>query len=121
MLTKKALVVDDSATDRENLQAVLEDLNISVITAASGQDAIKHAANERPDIIFLDILMSGMDGYTVCRELQSDDKTNSIPVVFVSSKGNKADMVWADEQGGAGYVVKPYAAQEIKQQLERLA
>lgn len=120
MSVKKVLVVDDSATDRAHLQDVLEKQNITVLAASSGQDALKMASAERPDIIFLDIIMSGMDGYAVCRSLREDENTKGIPIIFVSSKKNRADIMWANEQGGSGYIVKPYAAEEVRKQLEAI-
>ena len=120
MPAKKVLVVDDSATDREHLQDVLEQENFKVITVSSGQDAIDAASSESPDLIFLDIIMEGMDGYAVCRSLQENDLTKDIPIVFVSSKNNKADIMWANEQGGSGYITKPYAADDIHAQLQQL-
>ena len=121
MPVKKVLVVDDSATDRAHLQDVLERQNVTVLTASSGEDALKVAASEQPDIIFLDIIMHDMDGYAVCRTLQEDEKTKNIPVIFVSSKKNQANIMWANEQGGSGYVIKPYAPEEIQKQLESVA
>jgi twitching motility two-component system response regulator PilH len=118
MPVKNVLVVDDSATDRAHLQAVLEKQNITVLAASSGQDALKMASEERPDIIFLDIIMSGMDGYAVCRSLRENESTKGIPIIFVSSKKNRADIMWANEQGGSGYIVKPYAPEEVRKQLE---
>jgi twitching motility two-component system response regulator PilH len=118
MPVKKVLVVDDSATDRAHLQDVLEKQNITVLAASSGQDALKMASEERPDIIFLDIIMSGMDGYAVCRSLRENESTKGIPIIFVSSKKNRADIMWANEQGGSGYIVKPYAPEEVRKQLE---
>ena len=119
MSFKKVLVVDDSATDREHLQSVLEEQNFTVLTVSSGQDAINIASTENPDIIFLDIIMKGMDGYAVCRSLQENDETKNIPIVFVSSKNNKADIMWANEQGGSGYIIKPYAPDDIQKQLQQ--
>lgn len=121
MPVKKVLVVDDSATDRVYLQDVLESQNVTVLTAVSGQEALRMAASERPDIIFLDIIMSDMDGYAVCRALQEDDETKDIPIIFVSSKKNQADIMWANEQGGSGYVIKPYGPEEIQKQLKAVS
>lgn len=118
MPVRKVLVVDDSATDRAHLQDVLEKQNVTVLTASSGQDALKMASAERPDLIFLDIIMSDMDGYAVCRTLQENDATRDIPIIFVSSKKNRADIMWANEQGGSGYIIKPYAPEDVRKQLE---
>lgn len=118
MPVKKVLVVDDSATDRVYLQDLLEKQSVTVLGASSGQEAMEIAEREQPDIIFLDIIMSGMDGYAVCRNLKEQESTQHIPVVFVSSKKNKADIMWANEQGGIGYIIKPYAPEEIEKQLD---
>lgn len=117
MPVRKVLVVDDSATDRVHLQSVLEQQNVTVLTAASGKEALEVARREQPDLIFLDIIMDDLDGYAVCRMLKEQDETRHIPIIFVSSKKNKADIVWANEQGGAGYIIKPYAPEDIHKQL----
>lgn len=121
MPVRKVLVVDDSATDRAHLQDVLEAQKVTVLTASSGQEALDVAAAEHPDLIFLDIIMSGMDGYAVCRTLQEDENTRDIPIIFVSSKKNQADIMWANEQGGSGYIIKPYAPEEVQRQLEQVS
>ena len=120
MPVKKVLVVDDSATDRAHLKSVLEKQNVTVVTAASGKDALDVAETECPDMIFLDIIMADMDGYAVCRSLQENNVTKEIPIIFVSSKKNQADIMWANEQGGSGYVIKPYAPDDIEKQLQQV-
>jgi len=74
---------------------------------------LQYAKSEIPDLIFLDILMPDMDGYKVMRELQKDPDTKDIPVVFVSSKSQKADQAWAKMQGGRGFVPKPVNREAI--------
>jgi twitching motility two-component system response regulator PilH len=83
------------------------------VFATNGKDAIEYAKSEVPDLIFLDILMPDMDGYKVMRELQKDPVTKDIPVVFVSSKSQKADQAWAKMQGGRGFVPKPVNKESI--------
>jgi twitching motility two-component system response regulator PilH len=119
MAIKKVLVVDDSTADLVNLQKIISDAGYLVMTATSGQEAIKKAQTESPDIIFMDIVMDRMDGYQACRELNQGTKTRDIPVVFVTSKNQKADRMWAEMQGGKALVSKPYTADQILEQISR--
>ncbi len=119
-MAKKALVVDDSAADLANIKAVLSDTGCIVLTASNGREAITKAKAEKPSIIFLDVVMPDMDGYEACRQLAQDGDTKSIPVVFVTNKGQKADKVWGELQGAKGHVSKPYTADQIVDQLKSL-
>lgn len=119
-MAKKALIVDDSAADLANLKTILNDAGCSVITATGGAEAIAKAKADKPQIIFLDVVMPDMDGYEACRQLAADGDTKSIPVVFVTSKGQKADKVWGELQGAKGHVAKPYSADQIIDQLKSL-
>jgi twitching motility two-component system response regulator PilH len=119
-MAKKALIVDDSAADLANLKTILNDAGCSVITATGGAEAIAKAKADKPQIIFLDVVMPDMDGYEACRQLAADGATKSIPVVFVTSKGQKADKVWGELQGAKGHVAKPYSADQIIDQLKSL-
>jgi twitching motility two-component system response regulator PilH len=95
MAIKKVLVCDDSTADRTNLERIVSGMGCIVILATSGKDALEKARTEKPDLIFLDIVMPDLDGYATCRALQNDPETRKIPVVFVTSKGQKADRLWA--------------------------
>jgi len=113
MSINKILAVDDSKVDLINIQTVIEDAGYDVITATSGQDAIEKATAEKPDLIFMDVVMHKMDGYQACRELTHNDATKDIPIVFVTAKGQRADRVWAEMTGGKGLVQKPYTPDQI--------
>ena len=117
-MAKKVLVVDDSPTDVNNMKTILSDAGCVVVVAVNGADAVVKAKAERPSVIFMDIVMPEMDGYETCRQLAADPATRDIPVVFVSSKAQKADLVWAQMQGGRGYVVKPYKPEQLIDQLK---
>ena len=121
MGTKKILICDDSSTDRQNLEQILSKVSCIVIVCANGKDAIAKAKAEKPDLIFLDIVMPEMDGYATCRALRNDAETKGIPVVFVSSKGQKADKMWAQMQGGKDLVSKPFTADDIAEQIKKCA
>lgn len=121
MAAKKALVVDDSAADLANIKSILSDAGCMVVTAMSGREAVDKAKSELPSLIFMDVVMPDMDGYEACRLLGQDASTKGIPVVFVTSKGQKADKVWGELQGAKGHVTKPYTADQIVDQLKNLA
>lgn len=117
MSIKKILIVDDSSTDLLHLKDILQSVTCTVITATSGMEAVSKAKSETPDLIFMDIVMDEMDGYKACREISNDNATSHIPVVFVTSKKNRADHIWAEKQGGKALVTKPYTADDIFAQV----
>jgi twitching motility two-component system response regulator PilH len=119
MPIKKVLVVDDSQVDRLNIQNIVSDAGYTVIAAASGQEAIEKATAEKPDLIFMDVVMQQMDGYQACREITHNEGTKDIPIVFVTSKGQKADRMWAEMQGGKALVQKPYTPDQIIEQINK--
>ena len=114
---KKILVVDDSAVDLQNLTRILSDAGNMVVTASSGTEAIAVAKRETPNVIMMDVNMPGVDGFSAVRQLQNDPATKGIPVVFVTSKDQKADRVFAQMLGAKGYVTKPYTADQILSQI----
>jgi twitching motility two-component system response regulator PilH len=121
VVVKKVLVVDDSAADRTNLKGILAGNGYQVVMASTGAESLQQAKTEKPDLIFMDIIMPDMDGYEACRLLHNDADTKGIPVVFVTSKNQKADRVWAQMQGGKAFITKPYTPDQILEQLSALA
>ncbi len=119
MTVRKVLCVDDSAVELDLMRKIVLSANLAVFSATNGKDAIQCAKTELPDLIFLDIVMLGMDGFAVMRELQKDPATKDIPVVFVSSKNQKADQAWAKMQGAKGFVPKPISEQAILEEIRK--
>ncbi len=117
----QALVVDDQAADRERISGILRDAGWQVDTAISGSEALVKVRDRRPDIIFMDIVMPDMDGYQACRRLAADADTRTIPVVFVSTKSQRADQVWARMQGGKELIAKPYTPDQVLEALKKFA
>ena len=120
MTVNKVLLVDDSPTDLANIRSIVSDAGYSVLTATTGNEAVKVARDESPDLIFMDIVMEGADGYDACREITQNESTRGIPVIFVSSKNQKADRVWAELQGGKAFITKPYTPEQILEQITDL-
>ncbi len=113
MAIQKILICDDSQTDLANLKNALKSTQCLVLTANNGDEAVAKAKEEKPDIIFMDIIMPGMDGFAACRTLRDNPLTKNIPVIFVSSRHQKADKVWAMMQGAKNLIAKPFEAAEI--------
>lgn len=120
MAIRKVLVVDDSATDLKNLEQIVSAAGYAVITATSGKEAVAKVKSEHPDAVMMDVMMSDMNGFQACRTITNDPETKGIPVVLVSSKGEKTDKVWGNEQGAKGYVTKPFTREQILGELKAL-
>lgn len=121
MAVNSILVVDDNAADLENLRSAAGGLGARVITARSGEEAVEKARSEKPDLILMDIVMDGLDGFGACREITHGDDTRHIPVIFVSSKNQRADRVWAEKQGARAMIRKPYTHEAIAAQVRNFS
>jgi twitching motility two-component system response regulator PilH len=107
MPVKKILVVDDSPTERHFLTDILLKAGYSVIVAENGEQAIEVAAREIPDLILMDVVMPGMNGYQATRTITREEATRHVPVFMCTSKGLETDKVWGMRQGARDYLVKP--------------
>ena len=103
----RILVVDDSPTDSHRMMHLLAKHGHQVLTAATGSDGIEVAAEEQPDLILMDVVMPGINGFQATRELTRGRSTKHIPVIIVSNKAQQVDRVWGKRQGASGYVTKP--------------
>ncbi len=101
------LVVDDSPTDLHLLSEILSKNGYSVVPAQSGEEAIELSKSEQPDLILMDIVMPGMNGFEATRAISKNPDTASIPILIVSTKGQETDRVWGLRQGAKDYLVKP--------------
>ncbi len=110
---KKVLIVDDSPVDTQNLVRIFSDAGWSVISVTNGSEAVAKAKVELPDLIMMDVNMPGLDGFSAARQITSNPETKGIPVVFVTSKDQKADRIFAQMLGAKGYVTKPYTPSQI--------
>jgi twitching motility two-component system response regulator PilH len=103
----KILIVDDSPTQLHKLRQIVEQGGHQTVTAESGEAAIELAADERPELILMDIVMPGMSGYQTTRKLSKNESTQHIPIILVSTKDGEADRAWGLRQGATEYVTKP--------------
>lgn len=103
----KVLIVDDSRVSRYTLRKLVENWGHEVLVAKNGEQAIEIAREQKPEIILMDIVMPGMNGYQAKRKLARDETTSHIPVIFVSIRSEETDRIWGLRQGAAAYVTKP--------------
>ena len=121
MAVNKILVADASPPDLAFIQEILSRAGYTVLTATSGAEAVAKAIDNSPDLIFLNVVMPEMDGYAACRAIQQNESSKSIPIVFVSSETEKADLLLAQMQGAKGWITKPYSPVEIVEQIVAFA
>jgi twitching motility two-component system response regulator PilH len=113
MAIHKILVVDDSRTELHFLSELLHKRGYSVRTAASGEEALKQLADEKPDLILMDVVMPGQNGFQLTRSITRDPRYADVPVIMCTSKSQETDRVWGMRQGAKDYIVKPVQSEEL--------
>jgi twitching motility two-component system response regulator PilH len=107
MPIKKILVVDDSPTERHVLTDLLTKNGFHIITAESGEQAITVAKEQLPDLILMDVVMPGLNGFQATRAITREESTKHIPVIICTTKDQETDKIWGLRQGAKDYVTKP--------------
>ncbi|HEY9797473.1 MAG TPA: response regulator [Leptolyngbyaceae cyanobacterium] len=107
------LVVEDSLAQRQMISDLLKGSGLTVTVASDGVEALEHIQRSSPDVVVLDIVMPRMNGYELCRRLKADPKTQNVPVVMCSSKGEEFDRYWGMKQGADAYIAKPFQPTEL--------
>ena len=120
MTIKNVLVVDDSPTDRQYLSDILAKNGFKVATAESAEEALVKVKELRPDLVLMDVVMPGQNGFQATRTLARDESTKHIPVIICTSKGQETDKVWGMRQGARDYIVKPVAAADLLAKISAL-
>jgi DNA-binding response OmpR family regulator len=116
----RVLVVDDEADLVRILQFGLQAIGYQVETASDGQEALKKAREQKPDIILLDLMLPKLDGYKVCRLLKFDERYKNIPIIILSARTQEGDQLLAMEMGANRFVTKPYDFSEVLSHIEAL-
>ncbi len=112
------LIVDDLPENIKVLGNSLQNEDYRISFATSGQQAIEMALKNAIDLILLDIMMPGMDGFEVCRQLKGEDRTRHIPIIFITAKTENEDIVQGFEAGAVDYVTKPFNAAELSARIQ---
>jgi len=113
MPIQKILIVDDSKTELHHLSDVLGKRGFSVRTAENGEEAMRRLAEEKPDLILMDVVMPGQNGFQLTRSITRDPRFADVPVIMCTSKNQETDRVWGMRQGARDYIVKPVNTEEL--------
>ena len=113
MAIKKILIVDDSPTERHVLNDMLSKAGYEVVASDNGEDAILKARQVHPDLILMDVVMPGLNGFQATRAISRDAETRTIPIILCTSKSQETDKIWGMRQGARDYVVKPINKDEL--------
>ena len=118
MAIRKILIVDDSPTERHVLNDMLTKSGYEVVASDNGEDAIQKAKSLKPDLILMDVVMPGLNGFQATRAISRDPDTRAIPIILCTSKSQETDKIWGMRQGARDYIVKPVNRDEL---LEKIA
>ena len=114
------LIVDDSPTQVANLTRILEPEGHQITLASNGEEGIAAAHSNAPDLILMDVVMPGLNGFQATRKLSRDPATQDIPIILVSTKDQETDRIWGLRQGARGYLVKPPDEAELIRMINEL-
>ncbi len=120
MTIQKVLVVDDSKTELFFLSDILHKNGLSVSTAENAQEALRHLALDKPDLILMDVVMPGQNGFQLTRSINRDPQYTDSPIIFCTSKTLETDRLWGLRQGAKDYITKPVNAQELMEKIQAL-
>lgn len=113
------LVVDDSPTELLKFREILQQNGYDVIEAAGGADGVALAKQQRPDLVLMDVVMPGLNGFQATRQLAKAEETKDIPVLIVTTKDQETDKVWGKRQGARDYLIKPVNEDVLLETIKR--
>lgn len=120
MTIQKILLIDDSKTELHVLSELLGKRGYQVRTAENGEEAIRRLAEDKPDLILMDVVLPGQNGFQLTRSITRDPRFADVPVIMCTSKNQETDKLWGMRQGARDYVVKPVNADELLAKIRAL-
>ena len=120
MAIKKILLVDDSKTELHVLSELLTKRGYSVRTAEDGEDAMRRLGEDKPDLILMDVVMPGQNGFQLTRAISRDPLYADVPIIMCTSKNQETDRVWGMRQGARAYITKPVDPADLKAKINAL-
>jgi two-component system alkaline phosphatase synthesis response regulator PhoP len=120
MEPKKILIADDNQNIRDALSYLLEDEGYKLLLASDGAEALQKVREQRPDILFLDIMMPEMNGYEVCRTIRADPQVKNTYIIMLTAKGQVAEQKRGKEVGANEYIIKPFSPMEILAKVKHI-
>ena len=119
-MPKKILLADDSITIQKVVRITLADGDYDLITVDNGNEALERIKQEKPDLVLLDVVMPGKDGYQVCEEMRKDPELAQIPVILLAGSFEGFDEIKGAEIGADGYIIKPFESQTLISKVEEM-
>ncbi|MBI2144316.1 response regulator [Candidatus Woesearchaeota archaeon] len=120
MAGKKILVIDDEPNILKLVSFILESKGYEAVEASSGREGIEKARKEKPDMIVLDVMMPGMDGFETARKIKAEPAMGSIPILMLSSRAQFEDKMKGIDSGAMDYITKPFDREEFLQKVEEI-
>ena len=120
MAIRKVLVVDDSKTELMFLTGLLQKQGMQVRTAENADEAFRRLSEDKPDLILMDVVMPGQNGFQLTRAISRDPKFSDVPIIMCTSKNQETDRVWGMRQGARGYVTKPVDPAQLQATIDAL-
>ena len=120
MAIKKVLVVDDSKTELMYLTDILVKNGFTVKTAENAEDAFKRLAEDKPELILMDVVMPGQNGFQLTRAITRNPEFADVPIIMCTSKNQETDRVWGMRQGAKDYITKPVSGAELSAKIRAL-
>lgn len=118
MAVKKIMVVDDSPTQRYFLMDLLTKNGYNVVAVETGEEALAKVKQEAPNLIIMDVVMPGQNGFQTTRAITKDPETENIPVIMCTSKSQETDKIWGLRQGARDFMVKPVDPDELLKKIQ---
>jgi twitching motility two-component system response regulator PilH len=115
----KILVADDSLAELQIIQQALQSTGHTIITVMDGEAAEEKAKADKFDLVILDVIMPKKNGFQVCREIKTNDRTKNIPVIMVTSKDQESDKFWGMKQGADEYLTKPFKPEDLLKAVKK--
>ena len=112
-MSKKVLIVDDSPTEVHKLTTILNKHGYNVVVAENGEKGVKSVKSESPDLVLMDIVMPGMNGFQATRQIFKNKETSHIPVIIVTTKDQETDRMWGARQGAKAFLTKPVEERDL--------
>lgn len=120
MAIRKILIIDDSPTERSFLESLLVKAGYQCLTASSGEEGVEVAKAQQPDLILMDVVMPGLNGFQATRAITREATTKHIPVFICTTKDQETDKIWGMRQGAKDYLVKPVKAEDLLAKIKAL-
>ncbi len=114
------LIIDDSPTEAKAVTTILERNGFNVAWAKDAQEGLEKAKQIMPDLVLMDVVMPGMNGFQATRKISRDAELKHIPIIILTTKDQKTDMIWGQKQGAKAYIIKPATEAELIREINIL-